>query len=494
MSNLLTGHPVSLEWDISKNIISIENITLGSNRKVWWICSREHSWEASVVSRCASSNGCPMCSGRFAIVGETDLATTNPDIAKQWHPTKNDGLLSSQIKAGSGRKVWWLGDCGHSWQAAPCMRTGPLNKTKCSICAGKTIISGVNDLATIAPHLIVEWDYEKNNLDPSKLSPGSHLSAWWECRNGHSWSTQIKSRALIGNGCSACSSAVSGLELELRGFIESLGVSCTYNTRGLIPPYEIDIYCEDLKVAIEFNGVYWHSESMGKDKNYHWNKYDACKSLGVQLIQVWEDDWLYKRDIVEEMLRHKLGKSIKYVGARTLKISRLEVFEARAFLKSHHLQGFRGATAHYGLKSTLDDKIMAVLSWSTSERVGDVVRYSAAGNVQGGFQRLLAYAINSSEDVYRVKSYVDNDYGTGGVYAKAGFTLKSDKIPSYGYFKRGSRNREHRLNYSPSAIRKKAETSSSILYHENMTERELAALNGLTRVWTSGNSLWEKYL
>jgi hypothetical protein len=492
MSNLLSEHSLASEWDYSKNDLPILGITSGSNRKVWWICAKNHSWKASIASRILNGSGCPMCSGRVVITGETDLATTHPEIAKQWHPTKNNGLLPSQVKAGIGHKVWWLGECGHEWQTAPCMRTGPVNQTNCPICIGKTIISGINDLATVAPDLLLEWDYAKNSIDPSKISPGSHKAAWWVCLNGHRWSAQIKTRVKLGYGCLACSSAVSGLEKELREYVESLGVTCVYNTRKLISPLEIDIYCETVGVAIEFNGAYWHSEGAGKDKNYHWNKYNECKSRGVQLIQIWEDDWLYKREVVKEMIRHKLGKSTKYTGARTLEVSRLAVSEARAFLQANHIQGFRGATAHYGLKSSLNGTLLAVMSWSISKGVGEIIRYSALGNVQGGFQKLLSYAVKNSENISKIRSYVDNDYGTGAVYAKAGFTLKSDKIPSYGYIRRGSRKREHRLNYSPSAIAKKSKKDSSIVYHENLTERELAVLNGLTKVWTSGNSLWEK--
>lgn len=494
MSNLLSNHELSLEWDKSKNDISIDEITLGSNRKVWWTCDKSHSWQASVFSRHANGNGCPMCSGRLAVPGETDLATTHPSIAKEWHPTKNIPLLPSEIKAGSGKKVWWLAECGHSWQAAPCMRTGPINKTGCSVCAGKTIISGTNDLGTKKPELLAEWDYQKNTLDPSKISSGSHLLAWWTCSAGHGWKAQIKSRALVGNGCSECSNSVSELEKGLRDYIQGLGISCVFNTRDVIPPHELDIYCEEAAVAIEFNGLYWHSEKMGKDKKYHWNKYNQCKSQGIQLIQIWEDDWLYKGEIVKNMIKHKLNRSGKSVGARTLTLSRLSVLEARNFLDVHHLQGFRGASAHYGLKSDKTGEIHAVLSWSVSNDVADVVRYAASGNVQGGFQKLLSHAISRSQNLVKVQSYVDNDYGTGDVYAKAGFSLKSDKIYSYSYVKRGSRIKEHRLNYSPSSIRKKSKTDLSVVYRENMTERELADLNNLTRVWTSGNSLWEKYL
>lgn len=494
MSNLLSDHKLASDWDNSKNTESIHGITLGSNKKVWWLCSEGHSWAATVVARSANGNGCPMCSGRAVIVGKTDLLTTHPEIAKEWHPTKNGTLLPSQVKAGIGKKIWWLAECGHEWQAAPCMRTGPINKTGCPVCRGKVIISGVNDLATLAPRLLAEWDYENNTLDPTKVSPGSHKEAHWVCFSGHKWITPVKSRGLSGNGCSECSNAVSDLELELRDFLDSLGLKCEYNSRKVIPPYEVDIYCNDLKVAIEFNGIYWHSEARGKDKNYHWNKYNLCKTSGIQLIQVWEDDWLYKREIVKKILKHKLGRSESYVGARSLSLAKLSSTEARTFLDSTHIQGFRGATAHYGLKDGNSGNILAVLSWSVVDGVGEVVRYAAEGSVQGGFQRLLSYAIKNSEAIFKVKSYVDNDYGTGLVYAKAGFVLKSDKIPSYGYVRRGSRKREHRLNYSPSAIRKKSKTDESIVYREGMTEKELTALNGLTRVWTSGNSLWEKYL
>ena len=129
------------------------------------------------------------------------LSQNNPEIAEEWHPTKNADLTPNDVLVGTNQKVWWLGKCGHEWQAVVASRT--IQKSGCPVCSGRKILTGYNDLVTINPILAEEWDYDKNSLDPTTISPNSHKKAWWKCKNGHSWEAEIKSRNL-GCGCPQC--------------------------------------------------------------------------------------------------------------------------------------------------------------------------------------------------------------------------------------------------------------------------------------------------
>lgn len=121
----LVDHPawadrLSEEWDWEKNDelgIKPDKVMSGDNGKlVWWKCQRGHEWQAKIGNR-VNGTGCPYCSGNRPIPGETDLGTTAPEVAKEWHPTRNGSLTPQDFKRGSAKRIWWLGSCGHEWQA-----------------------------------------------------------------------------------------------------------------------------------------------------------------------------------------------------------------------------------------------------------------------------------------------------------------------------------------------------------------------------------------
>ncbi len=140
VNDLVTAKPeLLLEWDYEKNIdVDPKRILPSSHKKVWWRCSRGHSWQAAVFSRSKeNAAGCPYCTGRQALAGFNDLATLRPELAKQWHRTLNGELGPENVTLGSNKKVWWQCGEGHVWNAAVYSRT----RTKgsgCPVCAGVT--------------------------------------------------------------------------------------------------------------------------------------------------------------------------------------------------------------------------------------------------------------------------------------------------------------------------------------------------------------------
>lgn len=128
---------IAAQWHPSKNeTLTPQQVTPSSNRKVWWRCEKGHDYQAAVGARTMSGSGCPYCAGRKVLPGFNDLATLEPEVSRQWHPTLNGILTPEMVTAGSHRKVWWECDQGHAWQAAIYSRTGP-KKCGCPICAGR---------------------------------------------------------------------------------------------------------------------------------------------------------------------------------------------------------------------------------------------------------------------------------------------------------------------------------------------------------------------
>lgn len=193
------------EWNWEKNTdITPDKITCGSNKKVWWKCSKGHEWQTSVICRSKKKGtNCPYCSGNKVLTGVNDLATMFPHIAEEWHPTKNGDLTPSLIAAKSSKRVWWRCSKGHEWKISVSNRTG--NKSGCPYCKGKKAFVGYNDLATVNPVLAEEWHPTKNGtLTPESVVAGSDKSVWWRCKRGHEWKAVIKQRHR-GDGCPYCS-------------------------------------------------------------------------------------------------------------------------------------------------------------------------------------------------------------------------------------------------------------------------------------------------
>ena len=131
-----TGNEALLrQWHPDKNEpLTPDTVSRGSSRRVWWRCEKGHEWQAMVKSR-VSGCGCPVCANRAIRRGDNDLATTHPGLAGQWHPTKNGGLTPETVSPYSNRKVWWVCERGHPYQAVVAART--MHSSGCPVCAGR---------------------------------------------------------------------------------------------------------------------------------------------------------------------------------------------------------------------------------------------------------------------------------------------------------------------------------------------------------------------
>lgn len=204
------------EWS-EKNKGNFSDYTKGSHYPAIWICSRGHEWPALVKTRYSGYN-CPYCSGRRVIKGENDLQTKYPELAKEWHPTKNNLLIPSNVKYGAKKKVWWMcSRCKHEWPAYVCNRTSgkgcpacnhkailPKAKIEANVKVGITV--GMS-LADLYPQIAEEWDRDNNLLTPEQVLPNSNEFVNWKCRHDHTWPAKVNSRTRPGrpNKCPYCS-------------------------------------------------------------------------------------------------------------------------------------------------------------------------------------------------------------------------------------------------------------------------------------------------
>ena len=282
--------------------------------------------------------------------------------------------------------------------------------------------------------------------------------------------------------CNPIDKKQSGLELQLINFIkENCDHNIILNKRNIINPYELDIYIPDLNLAFEFNGVYLHNE-LNKSNNYHYNKSKMCKDLNINLIHIYEDDWIYKQNITKSMILNKLNKISNKFFARRCKIKQInDISIVKTFMNKNHIQGYTTSTIKLGLY--YDKELISMMLFKNNNNDYELVRFCSKLNtvVIGGASKLLNYFINN----YRfneLKTFSDIGYSTGDLYEKIGFKFDKYIKPSYYYVVDGVRI--HKSNFKKQILTKKG-------FDKNKSEHQIMLERNIYRIYNSG---YKKYI
>ena len=271
-------------------------------------------------------------------------------------------------------------------------------------------------------------------------------------------------------------------ELELRDFIRGLGFDILPNSREVLKNLEYDIWIPNARVAIEYNGIYWHSDEIRSD-DYHVDKFIRSRDAGVRLIQIFEDEWINHKQIVKDRLHSILGRSTK-IYARKCKIADIATQEYTNFVTSHHLQGYANATYKIGLYH--DTTLVAVMSFSKSryDKEGfEMIRYCSVGTVVGGASKLFSRFVKTVKPT-KVFTYANRCWSDGNLYEKIGFKniTKNDRNIGYWYIKKF--DRYHRSTFTKKRLVKMG-------YDATMTEQQIMKSAGYHRVTDCGNYKFE---
>ena len=306
LSNCLTTThtEIAKQWHPTKNgRLTPYDVTAGSNKKVWWMCDKgeDHEWKTS-IKHLTNGTMCPVCSGRKTVASNS-LLTLNPNIAKEWHPTKNGDLTPSMVRPQSGRKVWWKCDRGedHEWQATIIHR----NKgTRCPVCSGRKAVTS-NSLLTLNPEIAKQWHPTKNGgLTPYDVTAGSDKKVWWKCDRGedHEWKAHVYNLTGKKSSCPFCNLTPQSKQ-ELTITFELMKLFKNIDPKGLKTKLEgrlraIDIYIPKLNLCIEFDGSYWHKDKRDIDKI----KSEMLFEEGFKLIRVREEPLkkIYDSDVISK--------------------------------------------------------------------------------------------------------------------------------------------------------------------------------------------------
>lgn len=236
----------------------------------------------------------------------------------------------------------------------------------------------------------------------------------------------------------------SGEEYQLKEFLDSYGVKYIMHDRSVIKPFELDFYIPDIKLAIEMNGLFYHSEMGGKDRNYHKTKSELCENAGVQLLHIWEYEWVYKNDIVLSILKSKLMVIDRRIFARKCVCKCIDSKTAKSFCEMNHLQGYVQSKYKFGLY--YNDELVSVMTFGKCRSIlrmnntnGCCELYrlcSLLGTVVvGGASKLFKYALEHMklDGIRTIYTFAKRDLSVGNVYDKLGFIKEGVTEPNYFY-------------------------------------------------------------
>lgn len=434
-NSLAATHPdIAAEWHpILNGDLKPNEVLSGSGKIAVFLCkAKNHEWKTSIQSRVLSGT-CAFCK-----------AIPNPSLARgksnlllprmTWDVQRNSSMQKDcGLTSGSRQLVYWKCEMGHSGQTPYWFL---LREKACLYCSSKKVLAGFNDLATTCPEVAIEWHPTLNgDLTPSQVTVGSGRMVYWICDKNHVWEAAVYSRT--GNskaGCPTCNAHnfISQPEKDLYEFITGLGFAVKQSDRSVlknVSARELDLIVPERMFAVEFNGLYWHSELAGKGPEYHLTKFTAAQAAGVELLQVWEDDWVNRRETVLHTIASRLC-AVQAVPSGELFPIELTVSQASEFLDAYCIQGAVSAEVFYGLQDDAGT-LHAVLALDVDTHSAEVVRFVSRGNAGSGFVELLTHAVDVLQ-LSTVFTVVDNAVNHAGVFEEAGF-VKTEEIAPAAY-------------------------------------------------------------
>jgi hypothetical protein len=327
---------------------------------------------------------------------------------------------------------------------------------------------------------IVNIDY-KNNLYTLKC----------DCGKNHTFDispdlfrNRKKLNTIICTECSPINNSSSEKEILLINFIKEIyDKEIIERCRNIISPYELDIYLPNLNLAIEFNGIYWHSE-LHKSNNYHIIKLEKCLEKGIKLIQIFEDNWDFKLDIIKSKIKNMLGKTENKIYARKCEVKPI-TDSIENFLNENHLQGNINSKIKLGLYYNNElvsimtfGKLRMILGYRKNNNSNDyeLLRFcnKLNYNVIGGASKLFTYFIKNYK-FNNIISYADRSWSIGNLYEKLGFKFIANTEPNY-YYVGTEKIRLNRYNFRKDILVK-------LGYDKNKSEHEIMIERNMYRIY-----------
>lgn len=440
----------SVMWDKGNNKICSDNISVNARLEGTFICNGinndlpDHSFVATVRNAVAcwkqGNLGCPVCAGRKVVKGVNDFESRYPQFAKYWDYDLNDEK-PWEVSYNSEKNYHFICDKGHKFMRDPCHMRRGMSGNGCPVCRGRRIIEGSNDLLSQRPDVAENWVSELNDLAVNEVTVRSNQYAYFRCsskRCNNIFREKICAVTSTNGLCPDCRNRTySDAEKDLAEYIKNLGFNIVTNSKLTGNSQTFDIYVPERKIAIEYNGLYWHSERNGRGKDYHFDKLADCAKLGIRLIYIWDDLYTNHPRLVERYLRKELGVDKLKINFNECTIQYIDTDTAIEFLEENSMLGYRAALSHLGIY--YNGNIEGLLSFNMyNNGVCEIVQYSDIHHIIGGLSGALKYILskNNIDTFYAVS---DNTISNGKEFKDSGFEFIEALEPDYYLYSNGNR-------------------------------------------------------
>lgn len=426
----------------------------------------EHGWFEQIATSHLAGQGCPRCARNVPLATEEFI-----EQARKVHGDKYDYSITKY-------------DRSHTEIKYKCATHGVVSQTvsnhlqgwgcaKCSPSYKKTTETFIGRAREVHGD---KYDYSlvdyKTSTDKVKII----------CKE-HGEFEQVSNYHLGGSNCPKCALKESMQEKELAKFLKQF-TKVKRNDRTILEGKEIDILLPAYKIAIEYNGLHWHS-SQYLAEDYHLEKTELCEAKGYRLIHIFEDEWLHKQEIVKSRLMNLIGETPKKLYARQCNVHQVDTSEAMDFLNKNHIQGGVGSKYKYGLYHK--GELVSLMTFG-ARRVSmgakpvegevELLRFcnKLGYSIVGGASKLLKNFIKREKPV-EIFTYADRRWSDGGLYETLGFEYLGTSRPNYYYVIKDKR--ENRYKYRKSELVKQG-------FPKELSEREIMDDRGIYRIYDSG--------
>lgn len=458
----------------------------GKRRKDYWLCQCECGKPPKLILGYNLKNGNTKSCG----CGQGKSLSKIIDIKGQTFGELTVVEMTDQRSRGKDNTghVMWKCNCSCGKQdilvSSYNLRTG--HTKSCGHLIGKT--QTVRD--SIIGKTFGQCKVESLNLN--EKDPFGHASFNVLCNCGNTFVVKgdYLQRGFV-KGCEKCFPKEKGsfAEAELRAWLQTYFNYKLNTNKTILDKKHIDIWIPNnpsgYPIGIEYNGLYWHSTKVREDTQYHLKKTQLAESKGIHLIQIFEDEWIYNKDIVKTKILAALGLlNLPIVGARKCNLKLVNIAEKNSFLDNYHIQG--ADKSRYKLGLSLKDELVALMTISYNQKTNEheITRFATTNNyhIPGAFSKLLKEAIKRY-DPRVINSFADRrwSYRLKNVYLSNGFVEQHCTTANYWYVDRNIRI--HRRNFQ---LEKLKELFPE-LYKEGKTEEEIMSQTKYIRVYDSGN-------
>jgi hypothetical protein len=457
------------------------------------ILCKEHGEFSQSASNHLQGSGCPKCGIESCIKEKRKSLNFVIEEFKKVHADKINKYNFSEseyIKSNEKIRIFCK-DHGEFWITP----NNLLGGHKCKKCAFKDLKEETKGSRTknFIKKSILLYGHKYNYNKINYIDSISKIDIF--CETCKKYFKQTPSNHINGYGCYRCCLKESLLESFIEKFLLKLNISFSKNDRNVLEGKELDFFIPSHNIAIECNGIYWHSELMGKNKGYHLNKTEECKKKNIKLIHIFESEIKKAPKKVLSRLKSILNVNKYKFFARKCEIQKIDKKTKGNFLNKYHIQNNDRSSIFLGL--FYKKRLVSVMTFCKNRKAlgkkheegeYELSRFASSFNfnVIGGASKLLSNFIKEYSPK-KITSYADMRWSTGNLYYKIGFKLIKKSLPNYWYFsKKDSMNLKHRFGFRKGILEKRLDT-----FDKNKTEWENMKLNGYNRIWDCGNFVFE---